>query len=1091
MRFDKKLILNQWMLSLFGIGTLPPDPNNPQAPHTIKNPTGTNPPVKPFRKLADVFQNTAGKIDDDNQHHHYLTILKMKIDDGTFVSKIPINKLEEYDHNIVEHTNKINDRRKEEHPIEWKYYQWLTLLFVEIYLDRFFSDRETLMKDLSNFLEEFRKRHIVYYTGLRNILPRGTERNNVDSTLRYLKRQPKANSTENSFPKLILSDLKKICIQSATGSGKTLLMHINYKQFVHYAQENDVTRTFLITTNERLSKQHVKELRKSGVFSTRDYQNLNPVYSWKNAVDVIEITKFGDEDGDKTIAVRNFGNSNLLLVDEGHRGAGGNKWFSYREQLCEDGFSFEYSATFRQGIVGTPYEDVYACSILFDYSYRWFYEDGYGKDYRVYNLQKGSMFREAYLTGCLLKFYQQMKMWSAHPLVVKEFQIEKPLWLFVGRTANTDDADILNILNFLARFLNDPVTFTAHIQTVLSVQGGFQQLFAKQFEHIQNLTPQVIYNEIIHFVFRAENGGNLVVRRLQAKSGEITLSVGEADPFGLINIGDSTTFMNHLQTREHQDQIVIENDDITEPMFGLINTPNSPINILIGANKFTEGWDCWRVSTMGLMNVGKKEGAKIIQLFGRGVRLKGYGWSLKRSVKNRTQILKKRKRDIPSYISELETISVFGIKADYMQQFRDYLKEEGILTNENFITESAPIQHSFNDAQLSKLKMIDIEDDEDFDLNQYGFLPRFGDLPNYLCRPKKVINRIPSMEVITGEKGNDHDEQSDWVELTLHPKHYFLIDESALYRELERDCIKKKMYCLTINIKEFRTLLLSTQWYVIKAPKTYLDISSKKDLDNIQRIAFELLKLYCKSLFKYYSNLIVKSKLDVKPLTSSRHENLLQGDYTVSVPSGPNPVQTRQTLQNHLQQQTDWPNYFKIVTFNKHLYTPLLQIASSHDVSIEPNLIIESEMTFVHDLKYWYQNNAQFFQEHGVDIYLVRNRSRGRGLGFFEAGNFHPDFIMWIVKDDVQKICFIDPHGLIHEDPNSTKLQFYKTVKEIEERLNDDTVLLDSYILSPTPHQNLNVTSWGTEEVLMKGHVLFMDNTKYIETLLKQLVVNW
>ena len=34
---------------------------------------------------------------------------------------------------------------------------------------------------------------------------------------------------------------------------------------------------------------------------------------------------------------------------------------------------------------------------------------------------------------------------------------------------------------------------------------------------------------------------------------------------------------------------------------------------------------------MGLMNVGKGEGAQIIQLFGRGVRLKGYDLSLKRS----------------------------------------------------------------------------------------------------------------------------------------------------------------------------------------------------------------------------------------------------------------------------------------------------------------------------------------------------------------------------------------------------------------------------------------------------------------------------
>jgi len=31
-------------------------------------------------------------------------------------------------------------------------------------------------------------------------------------------------------------------------------------------------------------------------------------------------------------------------------------------------------------------EAAYAKSILFDYGYRYFYEDGYGKDYRIFNL---------------------------------------------------------------------------------------------------------------------------------------------------------------------------------------------------------------------------------------------------------------------------------------------------------------------------------------------------------------------------------------------------------------------------------------------------------------------------------------------------------------------------------------------------------------------------------------------------------------------------------------------------------------------------------------------------------------------------------
>ena len=62
--------------------------------------------------------------------------------------------------------------------------------------------------------------------------------------------------------------------------------------------------------------------------------------------------------------------------------------------------------------------------------------------------------------------------------------------------------------------------------------------------------------------------------------------------------------------------------------------------VLIGSKKFTEGWSSWRVSTMGLMNVGQGEGAQIIQLFGRGVRLKGHCMSLKRS----------GKIDLPDYL---------------------------------------------------------------------------------------------------------------------------------------------------------------------------------------------------------------------------------------------------------------------------------------------------------------------------------------------------------------------------------------------------------------------------------------------------------
>ena len=75
------------------------------------------------------------------------------------------------------------------------------------------------------------------------------------------------------------------------------------------------------------------------------------------------------------------------------------------------------------------------------------------------------------------------------------------------------------------------------------------------------------------------------------------------------------------------DRYVIEDFPFSGSFFDDIRRKGSPIRMLAGAKKFTEGWSSWRVSAMGLMNVGKKKGSEIIQLFGRGVRLKDIGSS--------------------------------------------------------------------------------------------------------------------------------------------------------------------------------------------------------------------------------------------------------------------------------------------------------------------------------------------------------------------------------------------------------------------------------------------------------------------------------
>ena len=122
---------------------------------------------------------------------------------------------------------------------------------------------------------------------------------------------------------------------------------------------------------------------------------------------------------------------------------------------------------------------------------------------------------------------------------------------------------------------------------------------------------------------------------------------------------------------------------------------------------------------------------------------------------------------------------------------------------------------------------------------------------------------------------------------------------------------------------------------------------------------------------------------------------------------------------------------------------------------------------------------------------MLRNMSRGRGIGFFEAGNFYPDFILWIVDGETQRISFIDPKGLRNlQGPDDPKIAFYRAIKDLEARLGDPNVILNSFIVSNTPHEQV---SWWSNKMSLeefnKYHVFFMkDQQSYLKMLLAKAV---
>ena len=135
-------------------------------------------------------------------------------------------------------------------------------------------------------------------------------------------------------------------------------MHANILQYQHYLDKHgrrrELNRIILLTPNEGLSQQHLREFEAAGIAAELFNKDGRGLFAGQ-AVEILDIHKLKDEMGDKTVAIDAFEGNNLVLVDEGPpRRVGGEEgaWMRFRNALCEKGFSFEYSATFGQAVKG-------------------------------------------------------------------------------------------------------------------------------------------------------------------------------------------------------------------------------------------------------------------------------------------------------------------------------------------------------------------------------------------------------------------------------------------------------------------------------------------------------------------------------------------------------------------------------------------------------------------------------------------------------------------------------------------------------------------------------------------------------------------
>jgi hypothetical protein len=157
----------------------------------------------------------------------------------------------------------------------------------------------------------------------------------------------------------------------------------------------------------------------------------------------------------------------------------------------------------------------------------------------------------------------------------------------------------------------------------------------------------------------------------------------------------------------------------------------------------------------------------------------------------------------------------------------------------------------------------------------------------------------------------------------------------------------------------------------------------------------------------------------------------------------------------------------------------------------------EGEAKFVGDLRNYLQKNNGLFQN--KEIFLLRNLTRGKGIGFFDtkAGEaFYPDFILWVIEGDEQRIAFIDPHGLRMAlgGFNDPKIRLHKELETLSQALSQRhqrQVRLTSFILSTSRYEEVKKafgTGNHTKEEFYEHHVLFQEDHNYVEQLFAKLL---
>jgi hypothetical protein len=806
----------------------------------------------------------------------------------------------------------------------------------------------------------------------------------------------------------------------ATGSGKTMIMHINIFQFIEHNKGFKDLELIITTPGVNLIQQHEREVTPLVDYLNKQHRNKIRILIDTTSALLNKPDDFFNFPDDKK-------RQRLILVDEAHIGLGSNQkddegeFLKLRRRLnIKHSLLFEYSATFHN--LDSKLENEYSKSIIFDYNYNLFYRDGYGKDFYFQKISSDTLqnnFNDN-LDLNLKVIEEKLDVFNKidYSLVKDLFSAttfpDRPLIAFMGNTVNNKKEEGKT---------NKKGESEDELSDISEIVNYLASLAEKDRAKYKNL-------------FNNDYKGKLKLTRNPQADDEILLSYGTGDYFGIINVGNGLNFINDYKgvniDKVTSTAVVISN--VEKYLFENIDKPQSPINVLIGSRKFAEGWNCFRVSVIGLINLGKTKGNKIIQIFGRGVRLKGLKNDGKRKDTNHIEEYFKLTSNEFDKLKRLETLCVFSLQRSYLETFTEAVSSELEITKSFEITVNPSLlklnsgdvafETYKQDLKIFKLSKTSI------DVKKVLLYPTEQKIEyEYIHNDKQqkvIINNFSfSLDYRTNrsEEGkNIRNSLSD-----INKEHNAFINNQSFVKTIVEQSDEANIHIYKsgaslskINIDDVLQYIDVIQ-YKDDIPNLDFDftenVNTKVGEEFVKKVRNKINWHLNSSIYQYDEDL-KQSQGDIKGDFIEKYT--LVKSFKLSKKVG---AATKQKTEKELNQEIadftktirDVENALIIDKIGNHIYEPLLRenkLVLTEDVKLTPDKLNDGEKKFVKDFAAYIKEKPENFKD--FDVYLMRNVESLKSIGIYlndDSEVFYPDFIMWLVTKTKVYINFIDPKG--------------------------------------------------------------------------------